>query len=92
MAINNTGALYGIIQNLSIYVFGNEIVTTIVMTLFFVLFAVMIQIPLPFAIALQIPLIIILTAWGYLPVVVGVVLTSVYLIIAAGSFLARMMN
>jgi len=90
MAINETGIVYIIISNLSAYVWGNEIITSITIVVFFTIISILLQIPLPFALALQIPFIIVLTAWGFLPIVVGGIMTVAFLVLAIGSFLMKL--
>jgi hypothetical protein len=84
--ISTSGLIYNILENLTAYVFGNTIITSIVIIMAFMLFALLIQIPLPFAIALNIPLIIILTAINYIPMFVGGILISLFLLLCVWAF------
>lgn len=90
MAINETGIVYVIINSLSAYVWGNEIISSITVIMFFTILSILLQIPIPFALALQIPFVIVLTAWGFLPVFVGGIITVIFLVLAVLSFLAQM--
>jgi hypothetical protein len=85
--IEETGIIYQIIYNLSAYVWGNEILTCLSIVFFFTILAMLVQIPIPFAFAVNIPLIVIFTAYSLIPFFVGGLWASIYLVIAVASFL-----
>ena len=85
MAVNETGLFYPIIQALTQYVIGNEIITCLGILVFLTIFAILVQIPLPFAIALNIPYSIVMTAWGFMPVLFAAILIMLFLIAAITS-------
>lgn len=87
--IDANGTIFTMFNNLTVYVFGNDVLTYIVLTVFLTLFAILIQIPLPFAIALNIPLIIILSAFGLVPTYMALIWSMIYLIIAAVAFVRQ---
>ena len=84
--INETGIIYQILEGLNYYVWGNMTLTALTIVIFFTLIALLSQVPLPFALALNIPLIIIMTASGFLPVVVGGLFTITFLILSVFAF------
>ena len=88
MAVNFSGVAFNVISGLSMYVFGNMQVTTISIILFFTLLAILIQIPFPYAIAMQIPLIAIFTAFNFMSILTGGLFAGVYMVIAVGTFLS----
>ena len=49
----------------------------------------LIQIPLPYAIALNIPFAIIMAAYGLIPIFIAILLVVVYLVLAVFSMLAQ---
>jgi hypothetical protein len=87
MALSESGIINTIITNLTTYVFGNTLITSTSILIFFIIFALLIQIPFPFAIGLCIPLIIVLTAYSFLPVVVGGLLVALFLVISILAFI-----
>jgi hypothetical protein len=90
MSVDNTGIVHLVLTGLTDYVFGNMAVTATILLLIFVIFAVLINIPLPFALAIPIPFAVMLIAYGYLTVLVGGLLAGTFLILAVASFLAGM--
>lgn len=88
MSVDTSGIVHLILVGLTEHVFGNINITSTVLMLFFVVFALLIQIPAPFALAIPIPFAIILTAYGYLNVAMGGILSVIFLVLAIGSFLA----
>ncbi len=88
MAVDLGGIVHLVLMGLSEHVFGNIILTSVVILLFFVVFALLIQIPVPFALAVPIPFSVVLTAYGYVPVVFGAILTITFLVFAIASALA----
>jgi len=50
--------------------------------------ALLIKIPVPFALAIPIPMAIVLGAFGYLTILVSAILAVTFLVLAVGSFLA----
>lgn len=81
-----SGIMFQVLDNLSLYVFGNMALTTISMVIFLTLISLLIQIPFPYAIAIQLPLIVILTAYNFMPLLVGGIFAGVYLVFAVVSF------
>lgn len=88
MAVDLTGIVHLVLMGLTEHVFGNIIITCTILMMFFVVVALLIQIPVPFALAIPIPMAVVFTAYGYLTIVVGGVLSAVFLVLAIGSFLA----
>jgi len=88
MAVDLNGIVHLVLMGLTDNVFGHIAITSTVIMLFFVVFALLIQIPAPFALAIPIPFAVVLTAYGYLTVAVGGVLSAVFLVLAIASFLA----
>ena len=86
MVLNETDIVYMIIHNLSTYVWGNDIITSAVILTFFILIGLFIQIPIPFILALCIPMCIVLVAYGFLPYFVGGLIVMTFLILALWSF------
>lgn len=89
MAINETGIVINAVNSLSAYVFGNDVLTILSICIFLIVLAMLIKIPFPFAIALNIPLIVVFTAWGYIPILLGVIFTSIFIVIATFSFIVK---
>ncbi len=92
MSVNLEGIVHLVIMGLTDHVFGHVAVTTTILMMFFVVMALLINIPVPFALAIPIPFIIVLTAYSYLTIIVGGVLSGIFLILAVVSFLAGMGN
>lgn len=87
MVVNMDGTVHLIIVGLSTHVFGSILLTSIVLLLFFVMMALLIRIPVPFALAIPIPFAVVLTAYGYLDVIAGSILTTVFFVLVVISFL-----
>ncbi len=85
--IDFTAIVFQVIHNLNTYVFGNMTITCISIVLFFTLVSLLIQIPLPYSIAMQIPLIVVLTAYGFISILTGGLFSAIYLILALWSFI-----
>ena len=87
MSVDLTGVVHNVLSSLTENVFGNMILTCVILMVVVVIFALLIRIPLPFAFAINIPMSLVLTAYGYLPAVVGGLLAVGFLIFAVVSFL-----
>jgi len=90
MSVDLTGMVHLVLLGLTEHVFGHIAITSVVIMLFFVVFALLINIPVPFALAIPIPFAVVLTAYGYLTVAVGGILSAVFLVLAVMSFLGGM--
>lgn len=87
MALDLTGIIFQVLNSLTWYVFGNMALTCIATIIFFTFIAILIQIPYPYAFALMIPFIAVLTAYSFINPLVGGVFTGTYLLIALFGFL-----
>lgn len=87
MVVDLGGIVHLVIVGLTDNVFGNIVITSTVLMMVFVIIALMLQIPVPFALAIPVPFAIVLTAYGYLTVAVGGILSAVFLVSAIVSFL-----
>jgi hypothetical protein len=81
-----SGIINEVLMGLSLYVFGHMEITCIAIILALTIICLLIQIPLPVALALMLPFITILTAWGYMSIMTGGLFASGYLVIAILSF------
>ena len=88
MSVSLEGIVHLVLMGLTDHVFGHVAITTTVLMMFFVVMALLINIPVPFALAIPLPFVIVLTAYGYLTIVVGGVLSAIFLVLAVISFLA----
>jgi len=88
MAIDTTGTFFLLIQGLSDNVFGSIPFTCSFIILFFLIFALLIKIPVPFALAIPIPLAIIFSAYGFMSYGLGGTLAITFMVLAIGSLLA----
>lgn len=88
MAVDTEGIVHLIIISLAENVFGSILLTCVLITMFFLLFSLIIRIPVPFAFALQIPFVVYLTAWGYMPILIGGLMSAIFLVFAVTSMTA----
>jgi len=88
--INTTGIFALVFNNLNIYVFGSPVVTSVVMLLSTLIIALLIRIPLSVALALLVPVTIVLMSLGWLPLVVGGIIVVVLVVMSALSIKAVM--
>lgn len=87
---NSSSMAYLVFTNYSSQVFGSPVVTSIVFLLLIFLVALLIKIPLPVALSLCIPISLILTAMGWLPLVAGAIIIIVLLVIAGFTMAASL--
>lgn len=90
MSVDLSGMVHLVLIGLTEHVFGHMAITTSIIMLFFVVFSLLINIPVPFALAIPIPFVVILTAYGYLTILIGGILSAVFLVLAIVSFLGGM--
>lgn len=86
MVFNETDIVYMVIHNLTQYVWGNDAITSATIIIFFLLIGFFIQIPIPYVLALTIPLCIVLTAYGFLTYWVGGIVVMGFLLLSMWSF------
>jgi hypothetical protein len=87
MAIDPSGLVNSVILGLTAYVFGNILLTTSAIIVFFVVFSLLVKIPLPFALAVPLPLILAFVAFGYMSVAIGVLFAVGFIILSASAFM-----
>lgn len=90
MSVDLSGMVHLVLIGLTEHVFGHMAITTSIIMLFVVVFSLLINIPVPFALAIPIPFVVILTAYGYLTILIGGILSAVFLVLAIVSFLGGM--
>jgi len=92
MVLMNASSIFATtFNNYTTYVFGSHIFTSVMFLLVLLIIALVIRIPFPVAIALLIPLTLVLLAIGYLPLLAGGIVVISLMIIAGFSFSKNMM-
>ena len=86
MAVDVTGIIHLMIMGLTNYVFGSVMLTCSILLMFFLIVALLIKIPVPYALAIPIPLSVVFVAYGYMPVLIGGLLSVVFMVLAIASF------
>ena len=82
LLFNETSVFTTSFVNLSTYVFGSPIVTSIILLLMVFIVALLIKIPLPVGLALLVPLTIVLMALSWLPILAGGIVIIVLVLLA----------
>ena len=90
--INVTGVFNSVLCGLTTNIFGTIALTTSFIIIFFVLFALLIRIPVPFAFALGIPLSVVFASFGYMPVMFAGLLSAAFLVLSMTSLLIGLGN
>jgi hypothetical protein len=90
--INVTGVFNSVLGGLTTNIFGTMALTTSFIIIFFVLFALLIRIPVPFAFALGIPMSVVFASFGYMPVMFAGLLSAAFLVLSMTSLLIGLGN
>lgn len=92
MVVNTSGIVNLVLVGLNTHVFGNMAYTASFLVLFFVLFAMILRIPVPFAFALGIPMSVVFAAFGYMPILMAGLFSAAFLVLSIMSFLFGLGN
>ena len=90
MGLDLSGIVMVVLDGLTVNVFGSLEITTAVTALFFILFGLLIRISLPIAMVVPLPLVIYLTAYGFIGLAFGGIMTVLFLVLAVLSFIGGM--
>ena len=88
MLLNDSSVFALVFTNLNAYVFGSPVVTSVILLLCTLIFALLIRVPLPVALGLLVPMTLVLMAIGWLPLIAGAVVVVVLVIMAVMSIKA----
>jgi len=86
--LNGSSFFTNTFQNYSTFVFGSEMITSIVFLLLLLVVALLIRIPLPVSLSLTVPIALVMMAIGWLPVAAGSILVVVLMILSGLSIVA----
>lgn len=92
MVVNTSGTFSLVIMGLSTHVFGSVSWTCTFLVLLFVLFAMLVRVPVAFSFALGIPMAVVFAAFGYMTVLFAGLLSVVFMVLAIGSFMLGLGN
>ena len=81
MLYNVSSIFTQVFAKYSIYVFGSDTITTLLMFLLFFIIGLLIKIPLAINLMLFVPLSIIFMAMGLLPIIAGVTLVVILMVL-----------
>jgi len=91
LIVNETSVFTQVFTNMTDYVFGSPIVTSIIMLLVVFIIMSLISIPLPVNLAILTPISLVMTAIGWLPVVAGAIIVVVLVVLAAFSMTGKIL-
>lgn len=92
MVVNVSGIFNLVLVGLTTHVFGTMALASSFIILFFVLFALLIRIPVPFAFALGIPMSVVFAAFGFMSVLFAGLLSAGFLVLSIVSFMFGLGN
>jgi len=82
---NATSLATTVFNNYTDQVFGNPIITAVILLLVLLMISLMVKIPLSISLSLLIPLSLVMMAIGWLPIVAGAIVVVILMVLAGFS-------